>query len=114
MRKISFKYKGFAGEILNIDLSTENFESVPLEGPYPCDSLALEVLKNFKKNIDSDYWIYNKKRIRFSDLKIPQEDALKGYYLDVDHETSLDEKIDETRIISIGMGRNTIFKKSLD
>ncbi len=88
---------------------------IGVEGvPYPCDSLALEVPKNFKKNIDSDYWIYNKKRILFSDLKIPQEDALKGYYLDVDHETSLDEKIDETKIISVGIGRNTIFKKSLD
>jgi len=31
VRKISFKYKGFAGEILNIDLSTENFERIPLE-----------------------------------------------------------------------------------
>jgi len=79
--------------------------------PYPCDTLKLEVPKKFKNNIDENYWIYSDKRIKFSDLKVPKEEALNGYYLDVDHETSLEETIDASKIRSIGIGRNTIFKK---
>jgi len=77
--------------------------------PYPRDSLKLEIPKTFKKNLDENYWVYDPRRIHFEDLKIPKEEALKGYYLAVDHETPLDEIIDETKIISVGTGRNTIF-----
>jgi hypothetical protein len=44
-----------------------------------------------------------------SDLGLNLEEFLSGVYLDVNHETPA-KKIDDSKILSTGIGRNTVFK----
>ncbi|MHA1294869.1 MAG: hypothetical protein ACTSR3_11355 [Candidatus Helarchaeota archaeon] len=55
-------------------------------------------------------WKYPEGWIQLEDLEMDVDDILKGVLLDVTHETPLNEKIDKSRIISRGIGRNTKFE----
>jgi len=45
--------------------------------------------------------------IHLNDLEIDIADAFKGYYLRVDHHTDPNEKVDKSKIISVGLGRDS-------
>ncbi|MHA1652356.1 MAG: hypothetical protein ACTSYB_19395 [Candidatus Helarchaeota archaeon] len=49
--------------------------------------------------------------IHIEDLGMSVEEALEGVYLDIDHETPYEEKIDESKIISTGIGIHTKIRK---
>ena len=55
-------------------------------------------------------WKYSEGWIQLEDLGITIEEMHKGVFLNVTHETPLDEKIDSKKIISRGIGRNTRFE----
>ncbi|NVM03902.1 MAG: hypothetical protein HWN67_16340 [Candidatus Helarchaeota archaeon] len=55
-------------------------------------------------------WQYPEGWITLEDLGLTIEEMLEGIYLDVTHETPLDEKIDSSKIVSRGIGRNTRFE----
>ena len=48
-------------------------------------------------------------RIKIDDLGLTFDEARTGVYLDVTGETSPDEKLDKSRVFSVGIGRNTKF-----
>ncbi len=54
-------------------------------------------------------WVYpgDMKAITLEDLDMTIDDALHGIYLDITHETELDEVMDTSKIISTGYGRKT-------
>ena len=54
-----------------------------------------------------DYKYQKGERITPEGLGMSYEEMLKGVFLDIDHETPLDEKIDESKIIAKGMGQST-------
>ncbi|NVM30693.1 MAG: hypothetical protein HWN65_17770 [Candidatus Helarchaeota archaeon] len=55
-------------------------------------------------------WKYSEGWIRLEDLGLDIEEMLEGMFLDVTHETPLEEKIDSQKIISRGIGRKTRFE----
>ena len=61
------------------------------------------------KNENLD-WKYSEGWIQLDDLGIDIDEMLKGVFLDVTHETPLEEKIDSQKIISRGIGRTTKFE----
>ena len=79
--------------------------------PFPSQTINCEYpnLKNQDPNTR-----FNKKYpkgnfITPADLDLNLEEFLAGLYLDIDHET-LPQKIDASKILSTGIGRNTLFK----
>ncbi len=80
--------------------------------PYPVQTLNCE-FPNIKNKKDPDHRFEYKYPpgdwIKPANLGISGEELAKGVYLDVTHETSIDEKVDHSHIISIGIGRNTKF-----
>ncbi len=82
--------------------------------PYPIQTLGCE-FPNLKQKKDPDtrfaYKYPHGDWIKPDELGIPPEELTKGVYLDVTHETPVEEKIDHSHIISIGIGRDTEFIK---
>lgn len=79
--------------------------------PTPAQTLGYEApdWRNKKVYEDRkfDYEYPKGERIKPENLGMTKEELLHGVYLDITHETPLDEKIDETKIISKGMGKST-------
>ncbi|MHA1278166.1 MAG: hypothetical protein ACTSQI_11495 [Candidatus Helarchaeota archaeon] len=57
-------------------------------------------------------WKYKQpnKFIHLEDIGLSLEEALEGVYLNITHETSYEEPLDETKIISTGIGLKTQFR----
>lgn len=87
--------------------------------PTPAQTLGLEIPdwknKEKLKTNKLDYKYPKGERVTPEELGVSYEDFLSGIYLDIDHNTPLDEKIDKEKIISLGMGQKTITteKKSI-
>ncbi|MHA1144621.1 MAG: hypothetical protein ACTSRW_07785 [Candidatus Helarchaeota archaeon] len=47
--------------------------------------------------------------IDLDNLGISRDEFTEGVFLDIDHETKVEEKIDKSRIISLGIGKQTRF-----
>jgi len=102
-----------------MDLHTEIFElykkGIIEEGiPFPIQTLesTFPNAKN-KKDPDSRFLLSypEGKFIQIDDLELSFDDVLKGAYLDITQETALTEKIDRTRVLSTGIGRDTSFRE---
>ena len=80
--------------------------------PYPIQTLECE-FPNVKKKKDPDHRFEYKyppgEWIKPADLGLSEDELAKGVYLDVTHETQIEEKINNSHIISIGIGRKTEF-----
>ena len=79
--------------------------------PYPWQSLELQ-LPNFKKKStyekeEFDFQYPPGEWITPEDLGMTAEETCRGIYLDLQHDTPKDVKIDSSHIISIGIGKNT-------
>ncbi|NVM54900.1 MAG: hypothetical protein HWN66_14445 [Candidatus Helarchaeota archaeon] len=82
--------------------------------PYPVQTLNCE-FPNVKNKKDPDHrfdpkyppgeWIQSK------NLGLTEEELLEGVFLNVTHETPVEEKIDQAHIVSTGVGRTTKFIK---
>ena len=75
---------------------------------YPIQSIisSRDLIKNHSES--GEYFKPIKgPKIHLEDLGITMQDAFKGYYLRVDHRTNPKEKVDPSKIISIGLGRNS-------
>ncbi|NHI94002.1 MAG: hypothetical protein EAX96_16050 [Candidatus Lokiarchaeota archaeon] len=80
--------------------------------PYPIQTLDCEYpnLKNKKDKDNRFNYLYPPGDwILPSNLDLTAEEFQKGVYLAVNHETPVSEKVGNKDIISIGVGRNTIF-----
>jgi len=80
--------------------------------PYPIQSLNVEFpnLKNkddpenrFKYKYPKGEWI------KPDDLGLSNEELQKGVYLNIDHNTKVSEKVTNSNIVSIGVGKDTKF-----
>ncbi|MHA1271312.1 MAG: hypothetical protein ACTSPY_16080 [Candidatus Helarchaeota archaeon] len=85
--------------------------------PTPAQTLGVKIpnwnkKKVFEKN-EFNYTYPKGERITPEGLGITYEEAISGVYLDVDHNTPLNEKIDDSKIISMGIGRNTKIVKDI-
>jgi hypothetical protein len=84
--------------------------------PTPAQTLGLEIPdwknKEKLKSNKLDYKYPKGERITPEELGVSYEDFLSGIYLDIDHNTPLDEKIDKEKIISLGMGQKTIMTEN--
>ncbi|MHA1230107.1 MAG: hypothetical protein ACTSRP_05345 [Candidatus Helarchaeota archaeon] len=85
--------------------------------PTPAQTLGLEI-PNWKNNsvfktCDFEYRYPKGERITPESLGLSYEEVISGVYLNIDHNTPLNEKIDEDKIISIGMGRKTRIVKKI-
>ncbi|NVM54903.1 MAG: hypothetical protein HWN66_14460 [Candidatus Helarchaeota archaeon] len=49
--------------------------------------------------------------IQIDDLGLSFEEILKGAYLDITPETPITEKIDASKVLSTGIGRETDFRE---
>jgi hypothetical protein len=102
---------------LIIKLHSHNFDWYRTEKlgkgiPYPLQTLKGE-FPNVKNKKDPDHrfayqyppgdWIHPQK------FGISEEELAKGVYLNVTHETPVEEQITHSHILSIGIGRNTTF-----
>jgi len=58
-------------------------------------------------NENFDYIYPKGERITPEKLGLNYEEMLSGIYLNIDHTALLNDKIDSSKIISIGMGRNS-------
>ncbi|MHA1143338.1 MAG: hypothetical protein ACTSRW_01235 [Candidatus Helarchaeota archaeon] len=78
--------------------------------PFPIQSLGCTYpnLKSKDPNIQFDKKYPKGDRIKPSDLDLSFEEFLEGVYLDVNHETK-PKTIDKSKILSMGIGRNTRF-----
>lgn len=86
-------------------------EQIENEGiPFPIQTInsSYPNLKSKDPNTRFDKKYPGGSRIKPEDLGLTFEEVLKGVYLDVNHETPA-EKIDESKILSLGIGRNTEF-----
>ena len=72
-----------------------------------CQPPDLMDKKTFK-NEEFD-WQYEGRNINPEDLKLSIDEILEGVFLDVDHEYPIDQKVDESKIFSMGLGRTTKF-----
>ncbi len=80
--------------------------------PRPAESLSAEFPYLKEKDIMKKYSITRKDkqtRIFCNDLGLEWDEASRCVYLDVSHETPASEKIDTSKIISIGIGEETRF-----
>ncbi|MHA1299842.1 MAG: hypothetical protein ACTSO9_10435 [Candidatus Helarchaeota archaeon] len=91
-------------EIFKVGLLDQIEEGIP----YPKQSLisGLDLRKNYH-NYGEYFWSEDENRIRIENLGISMDEAFEGYYLRVDKNTPINEKVDFSKIISIGMGRNS-------
>ncbi|MHA1380064.1 MAG: hypothetical protein ACTSRG_16960 [Candidatus Helarchaeota archaeon] len=83
--------------------------------PYPIQTLKCQ-LPDFRKkktyeNEDFDFKYGPGPWITLDDLQIDLEDAHKGYFFSINHETKPGEFNKEKHLISSGIGRNTEFAK---
>ena len=85
--------------------------------PTPAQTLGFSAPDWRKSKIFEDNkfdYIYPKgEKITPEGLGLTKEEMLNGVYLDINHETPLNEKIDESKIISLGMGNKTKIIKDL-
>ncbi len=84
--------------------------------PLPKHTLTCKLPNLKDKNVyeqEAFDWEYERpdRFLHIEDLGMTVEDALEGVYLDIDHETPYDEPIDESKIISTGIGLNTKIRK---
>ncbi|MHA1380781.1 MAG: hypothetical protein ACTSRG_20635 [Candidatus Helarchaeota archaeon] len=79
--------------------------------PFPIQTInsTYPNIKSKDPNIRFDKKYPKGDYLKPEDLNLSFEEFLMGLYLDVDHETPA-KKIDESKIISTGIGRNTVFK----
>ncbi len=103
-----------------MDLHAEIFElykkGIVEEGiPYPIQTISC-TFPNAKKKGDPDNRFKvnypEGKFIQIDDLGLSFEEVLKGAYLDITTETPITEKIDASKVISMGIGRLTNFRKA--
>jgi lambda repressor-like predicted transcriptional regulator len=82
--------------------------------PTPAQTLGMEPPDLSKKSTYEkeafDYKYPEGDRITADKLGLTPEECLEGLYLDLNHETPLDEKITPEKVISQGLGRGTKFK----
>ncbi|NVM30838.1 MAG: hypothetical protein HWN65_18505 [Candidatus Helarchaeota archaeon] len=80
--------------------------------PYPIQTLNCE-FPNLKNKKDPDHRFEPQyppgKWMQPTNLGLSEDELSKGVFLKVTHETPVEEKVDHSRIISIGIGRNTKF-----
>jgi hypothetical protein len=76
---------------------------------FPIQSLVSSrtMIKNFKENGFYHQQKTKGSKIKLDNLGIDMEEAFKGYYMRIDHNTKPNDKIDRSKIISIGLGRNS-------
>lgn len=83
--------------------------------PTPALTLGMQTPNwNNKKIYEQQNFEYNYpkgEKITAEKLGLSFEDCLKGVYLDLDHETPLDDPITPEKVLSIGLGRTTETKK---
>ncbi|MHA1404524.1 MAG: hypothetical protein ACTSSI_12235 [Candidatus Helarchaeota archaeon] len=75
--------------------------------PFPVQSMVSGM--DLKKNFDLSGRYFNdvnSPKIRVDDLKLSSEEVFNGVYLRVDRKTPPTEHVDESSIISLGLGRN--------
>ncbi|NVM52135.1 MAG: hypothetical protein HWN66_00440 [Candidatus Helarchaeota archaeon] len=79
--------------------------------PFPIQTINFEypILKKKDPNIRFTRKYPEGDFLKPTDIGLTLEEFQNGVYLDVNHETPA-EKIDESKIISLGIGRNTVFK----
>ncbi|MHA1799976.1 MAG: hypothetical protein ACTSVY_16125 [Candidatus Helarchaeota archaeon] len=86
------------------------FEEGVKEGiPFPIQSMVsgMDIKEHFKQTgTYFDESQINKNKIFIEDLNLTSEDAYNGIYLRIDRHSNVDEKIDQSFIISTGLGRN--------
>ena len=80
--------------------------------PIPMQTLTCKLpnLKDKKVYKEEAFdWIYERpdRFLHIEDLGMTIDDALEGVYLNIDHETPYEQKIDESLIISTGIGLHT-------
>ncbi|MHA1264404.1 MAG: hypothetical protein ACTSRS_04135 [Candidatus Helarchaeota archaeon] len=82
--------------------------------PTPAQTLGLQPPDWTKKKIfEREEFEYNYpagEKITAEKLGLTPEECLKGVYLNINHETPLDEKITPTHVLSVGLGRSTELK----
>ncbi|MFX1299169.1 MAG: hypothetical protein ACFFD2_30450 [Promethearchaeota archaeon] len=82
--------------------------------PFPVQSLntTFPNAKN-KKNPDTRFQVKypEGKFVQIEDLELSFNEVLKGAYLDITTETPVTEKIDATKVLSTGIGRETKFRE---
>jgi hypothetical protein len=83
--------------------------------PTPSQTLQTEIpnwsKKEVFKNEAFDYQIPAGDRITAEKLGLTPEECIEGVYLDLNHETPLNEKITPEKVLSTGLGRNTKLRK---
>ncbi|MHA1403852.1 MAG: hypothetical protein ACTSSI_08825 [Candidatus Helarchaeota archaeon] len=80
--------------------------------PFPIQTLECQ-MPNIKNKKDPDvrfeYQYPPSEWIDLDNLGISRDEFTEGVFLDIDHETKVEEKIDKSRIISLGIGKQTRF-----
>jgi len=83
--------------------------------PTPSQTLQMETPNYAKKEIYEketfEYKYPKGDRITAEKLGLSVEECISGVYLDLDHETPLDEKITPDKVLAVGLGRQTQSKK---
>ena len=82
--------------------------------PTPAQTLQMETPKYSKETFQEeafDYKYPEGERITAEKLGLTPEECLTGVYMDLNHETPLDDPITPDKVLSTGLGRNTQPKK---
>ncbi len=83
--------------------------------PIPAISLNTKIPEHYKKLLDKNENIVRTvpegSKCTLENLDIPEEEAFRGYILDIDHESPLNTKITPEQKIACGMGHKTKFFK---
>ncbi len=83
--------------------------------PTPSQTLQMETpdwsKKDVYKNEAFEYKYPEGERITAEKLGLTPEECLEGVYLDLNHETPMNEKITPDKILSVGLGRKTQLRK---
>ena len=83
--------------------------------PTPNQTLNLETPQWSKKKTFEEgkfeYKYPEGERVTAEKLGLTPEECLKGVYLDINHETPLDEAITPEKVLAVGLGRDTELKK---
>ena len=83
--------------------------------PTPSQTLQMEPPNYSKKDTFEEGKFEHKypqgDRITAEKLGLSVEECLKGVYLDLNHDSPVDEKITPDKVLSVGLGRNTVSRK---
>ena len=83
--------------------------------PTPAQTLGFKTPDWSKKEVYAkeafDYTYPPGERITADKIGLTPEECLKGVYLNLNHETPMNEKITPEKVISVGLGRTTKMRK---